>query len=197
MPKTLAPTPSASAPDAAASPAPTRRKIRARLGGPAKAKRRRSNEPAVVLTHLPDRVVVLAGRVLPALVQQPLVPGVGGVRRLKDGSWDYSGLRDDDEQRGGIFLDPVVHGYVEEDETGEIYNTWGSPVGYARFVEELISADAIPAPSADEVRAYIERQSQIVDAAKSNLRNSDAYTPEIERQLKIAQEWLAEHGEAA
>lgn len=199
MPKTFsAPVASALPPEQGAPAAPpARRKIRARAGSGKINRRKTLPEPPVVLTYLPGRVAVIASRVIPSLVQQPLVPGAGGVRQLKDGSWDFRGLRDDDEQRGGIFLDPSALGYIEELEGGELVNTWASPKSYADLVEGLITEEVIPPPSVDDVRAFVEQQRQILERITKDQHTPGNHAGEIPRHLEIAEEWLKAHGEAA
>lgn len=175
---------------APSSPVRARRTIRAKQLGGRKAARRKSNDAPPVLTHLPDRIIVLGDKVLPNLVQQPLVPGAGGTRKLKDGTWDFAGLRDDDEQRGGIFLDPSKLGYIEEDDNGELYPIWSNQAEYVLFVESLIEGGEIPAPSVDEVEHWLDQQTTLRDKINSEQKNPGAYTPEIERQIAVAAKWL-------
>ena len=141
--------------------------------------------PFVFAAH-PDRVTVIGDKVLPGLITHPLVEGVGGCRRRKNGSWDVAGLRDDEEQRGGMLVLPIDYAYPLDDGSAEV--VWSSPAEYADLVLGWVASGRIPAPTRAAVEHLAERlESQAALLETVQPRDSEHLgLSELRRQARVA-----------
>ena len=183
MAKVLNPAPS---PVSAGDPPAPRKEYVVTGGGDRPEPRRREVVDPFVFAAHPDRVVVLGDQVLPGLITHPLVEGVGGCRRRRNGSWDVGGLRDDEEQRGGMLVLPIDYVHPADDGSAEV--VWSSPAEYVALVGRWVESGRIPAPTraaAERLADRLENEAALLETVQP--RDSEHRgLSEIRRQARVA-----------
>jgi hypothetical protein len=155
----------------------------------------------IVLIYKPGRYEVFGDRVLPALVEHPLENGVGGVSQRRDGTYNISGLRDNEEQNGAFLL-PQEWGYVGQGDgppnrfgVVPCETAWRTPAEYHALVASWVDAGRLPKPTALDLERLLERKQRDADGIRSHQKNPDTATyglAEVERQIGVVQAALAE-----
>jgi hypothetical protein len=127
--------------------------------------------PFVLLWQRGDYIATSDG-VLPRLVVQPLVPGIGGVSRRRDGRFELGGLADDVRQGRRKIL-PLDLGYCIEISPGSDRwrPVWGQVVdgqivedetAYRRWCAARVADGTIPAPTATDLERIGEKLERVI-----------------------------------
>lgn len=149
-----------------------------------------------------DYYATTTGKVLPRLIPQRLENGLGGVRQLRDGSYDLSGLADDCRQARKRLIDNSKHFYcvAADDFPGRYRPAWGqirdgvmveSVTEYEAWLEALYASGEIPRPTPEQLERLGDRYDALVaiDEAKgghSRQRNAYAAMRDATRPAEAA-----------
>lgn len=150
----------------------------------------------IVLIYKPGRIEVYGDRVLPDLVHAPLENGVGGVTQRRDGSFNISGLRENEEQNGAFLL-PFSWGYVGEGQgpanrLGVVPCdlAWSNQSEYLALVASWVDEGRLPAPSVDDLDRLLARKQRDLDLLYAHQKNPETATfgaAELRRQIAVVE----------
>lgn len=161
---------------------------------------REDQHEGIVLIFKPQRLEVFGDRVLPALVMLPLQTGLNGVRKKRNGEWDLSGLRENEESNGA-FVCPLDWDYdfpgdgpPNKDGVVPSTHAWKTAEEFHATVASWVDDGRLPKPRIEHLEQLVERKSRDVTFladAKNVPEVANRHRNEIVRQLEVAERALA------